>query len=390
VGQAVAEAPAMRREQILGAAALLFRRRGYSGVGIDDIGTAVGMTGPAIYRYFPGKQALLQEVISAYLAELDSERAIRNERDPGSEHALDAAIAVGQRLPDHLVAYNRAGTSLTPQGWAEVRGLAAPSLAAWAAILARQGIEPRSDAGRLRLRATAGVLLHLSLTKTGSKARRGALAESMIADILGAPLPALGPQRPGPPPRAIRHVSTREAVLSAAAALFQERDFSSVSLRDIGASVGLSASAISRQFESKEQLMAAIFDRGGVQIAASIAVALKSSWTSAEAAREILRRYIGIALDFRELITINSTQLYALAEPQRLARIRDRRMYIDELGHALRSACPHVSTEEARLRAGAAYSLVNEAVMHPRLWRLTGISDALTALAHAALGPVSG
>jgi AcrR family transcriptional regulator len=48
-----------RREQLLEAAAVLFAERGYHAVGIDDIGAAAGISGPGVYRHFPGKQALL-------------------------------------------------------------------------------------------------------------------------------------------------------------------------------------------------------------------------------------------------------------------------------------------------------------------------------------------
>src|SRR3712207_7203981 len=48
-----------RREQILQAAAQLFAERGSRAVGVDDVGAAVGVTGPAIYRHFAGKDAML-------------------------------------------------------------------------------------------------------------------------------------------------------------------------------------------------------------------------------------------------------------------------------------------------------------------------------------------
>jgi AcrR family transcriptional regulator len=48
-----------RREAILDAATVLFSTRGYADTGIDDIGEAVGVTGPAVYRHFASKQDLL-------------------------------------------------------------------------------------------------------------------------------------------------------------------------------------------------------------------------------------------------------------------------------------------------------------------------------------------
>ncbi|MDQ3405398.1 MAG: TetR/AcrR family transcriptional regulator [Actinomycetota bacterium] len=54
-----------RREQILAAAAELFARRGFHGVGIDDIGSAVGISGPALYRHFRSKDAMLGEMLTS-------------------------------------------------------------------------------------------------------------------------------------------------------------------------------------------------------------------------------------------------------------------------------------------------------------------------------------
>ena len=54
-----------RREQILAAAADLFARHGFHGVGIDDIGSAVGISGPALYRHFRSKDAMLGEMLTS-------------------------------------------------------------------------------------------------------------------------------------------------------------------------------------------------------------------------------------------------------------------------------------------------------------------------------------
>src|SRR5215208_1350320 len=73
-----------RREQILAVAAQLFARHGFHGVSIAELGAAVGVSGPALYRHFPGKEALLAEMlvgISEYL--LDGGRARARIDDPG-------------------------------------------------------------------------------------------------------------------------------------------------------------------------------------------------------------------------------------------------------------------------------------------------------------------
>ena len=55
--------PSNRRELILEAAIELFHERGYPATGVDDIGKAVDVSGPAIYRHFSSKEEILLEAI---------------------------------------------------------------------------------------------------------------------------------------------------------------------------------------------------------------------------------------------------------------------------------------------------------------------------------------
>ena len=52
-----------RRLQILAAASQLFAEHGFRSISIEDLGAAVGVSGPAIYRHFPGKEAILAELL---------------------------------------------------------------------------------------------------------------------------------------------------------------------------------------------------------------------------------------------------------------------------------------------------------------------------------------
>ena len=61
-GTSISARGAARREAILTAAAQLFAERGYAAVGMDDIGAAAGVTGPAIYRHFGAKASVLTSV----------------------------------------------------------------------------------------------------------------------------------------------------------------------------------------------------------------------------------------------------------------------------------------------------------------------------------------
>lgn len=52
-----------RRAEIMATAARLFAVSGFHGVSIDDLGSELGVSGPALYRYFAGKEAILTELL---------------------------------------------------------------------------------------------------------------------------------------------------------------------------------------------------------------------------------------------------------------------------------------------------------------------------------------
>jgi AcrR family transcriptional regulator len=66
-----------RREQILVQAADLFAQRGFHGVSVHDVGASCGISGPALYRHFRSKNAMLAEMlisISERLLEVGRQR----------------------------------------------------------------------------------------------------------------------------------------------------------------------------------------------------------------------------------------------------------------------------------------------------------------------------
>ncbi|KAB8171166.1 TetR family transcriptional regulator [Streptomyces sp. 3MP-14] len=73
-----------RREQILREASRLFAAHGFHGVGVDEIGAAVGISGPALYRHFAGKDAMLTELLVGISTRL---------RDGGQQRVAEAAEA---------------------------------------------------------------------------------------------------------------------------------------------------------------------------------------------------------------------------------------------------------------------------------------------------------
>lgn len=84
-----------RREQILKEAARLFAERGFHGVGVDEIGAAVGISGPGLYRHFPGKDAMLAELLVGISERLLSGGRLRVEESPADPEVLLAALIDG-------------------------------------------------------------------------------------------------------------------------------------------------------------------------------------------------------------------------------------------------------------------------------------------------------
>jgi AcrR family transcriptional regulator len=81
-----------RREQILAAAAELFARYGFHGVGIADIGAAVGVSGPALYRHFRSKDAMLAEMLTGISDRLLTGARNRVHAARGARAALEELV----------------------------------------------------------------------------------------------------------------------------------------------------------------------------------------------------------------------------------------------------------------------------------------------------------
>ena len=160
-GTARDRAKAERTDAILSAAAELFAARGYTGVSLEDIGAAVGVSGPAVYRHFAGKQALLgalligvserlvaggQDVASAAVSEQDRMRALV---------VFHVDFALGNA--DVIRVQDRDFVYLSDESRADVRRLQRAYIELWIDSLAALVTEDR-DALRLRVQACFGLL----------------------------------------------------------------------------------------------------------------------------------------------------------------------------------------------------------------------------------------
>ena len=186
-------AKAERSDAILHAAARLFAARGYSGVSLEDIGAAVGVSGPAVYRHFAGKQALLGAVLVKVSQDLVRGGRHVSEQAPTPDARMHALIAfhvdfaLGNaeviQVQDRDVAY------LSEDDRAEVRRLQRAYIELWMAALA-----PLHDAAvgglqqdelRLRVQACFG-LINSTPHSTRAAVRRNSATATVLTAMAEA------------------------------------------------------------------------------------------------------------------------------------------------------------------------------------------------------------
>jgi AcrR family transcriptional regulator len=169
-----------RREQILVAAAQLFAERGARAVGVDDVGAAVGVTGPAIYRHFASKDAMLAEMllrISERLLAGGSERVAAAGGDPAAQlrALIDFQVDFALDNPALITVQDRDLGSLPDADAAQVRRLQRRYVEVWVAVLAR--LHPAAEAATCRARAHAVFGLINSTPHSAGRLARPAMTE---------------------------------------------------------------------------------------------------------------------------------------------------------------------------------------------------------------------
>jgi AcrR family transcriptional regulator len=188
-------AKADRRATLLSAAARLFAARGFDGVSIEDLGAAAGVSGPAVYRHFPSKQAVLGALLVGVSERLlaGGQEVVAEVRDPAStlrslvRFHVDFALAE----PDVIRVQDRDRSSLSDADGRAVRSLQRTYVDLWVATLAR--LRPEADASELRIRALATFGLINSTPHSAVPSGRSAPRAGVAQLLEGMALAALGP-----------------------------------------------------------------------------------------------------------------------------------------------------------------------------------------------------
>lgn len=181
-----------RREQILSVAATLFAQRGFHGVSIAELGAAVGVSGPALYRHFPGKEALLAEMlvgISEYLLDGGRARAARTD-DPRQAltELVDFHVDFALHHPQLITVQDRDLANLPAQVQHKVRAVQRAYLQIWVDTLRKLSPDLSAEAARIAVHGAFGLLNSTPHSATGSHPQQvAALLHRMAIAALSDP-----------------------------------------------------------------------------------------------------------------------------------------------------------------------------------------------------------
>lgn len=353
--------PPDRKTTIIGAAAELFAERGFAAVGMDDIGAAVGVSGPAIYRHFKGKEALLAEVVLDAVGSIAAavEEAVTRIDEAPAEALVAGVVTAALDRPASLAVLLRERDRLTGE---------AATAATWARVDAawRKGLD-RANPGldltgvRIRQAAVSGMLAAATGNPGGVARPRldQLISTSALAMMLTRPPDLRSPGPNGPawsPPSA-----KRDEILAAALRLFAERGYHGVGIDEIGEAAGISGPTVYHYVGSKAELLVDAFDRVGARVQVGVDQALSEAACPRAALRQLVTSYAEIAMDSVDLIVVTSREGSAVPEEERPRLSRRRRAVREGWVLPLRELRPDLTDPELRLLVRTAFAAVNEA-----------------------------
>jgi AcrR family transcriptional regulator len=156
------QAKADRRATLLAAAAGLFAQRGFNGVSIEDLGAAAGVSGPAVYRHFPSKQAVLAALLVGVSESLLDGGAAVEAAAAGPAEALHGLIAFHVDFalsePDTIRVQDRDLDALPDAERRQVRRLQRRYVELWMGVLSSLQPALSPDELRVRVQATFGLI----------------------------------------------------------------------------------------------------------------------------------------------------------------------------------------------------------------------------------------
>lgn len=383
--------PKNRKAQIVRVAARAFAERGYHPVGVDEIAAEVGISGPALYRHFRNKYALLVAAAEGGAQQLLD--AAKNADDPKLEPEPRLTTLI-RGIAEYTVDVRREGglyrwerRYLEREDRARIRVIYAELHETVAAAIA--ALYPDADPADVMLRAAAVLSAIGSITahRTAlSTTRLLNLIDEICWDLLRTELPPAPPPATGEPDlRGLPVISKREQLLTEAIRIFGRQGYHEASIEEIGAAAGINASSVYRYFSSKADLLAAAFHRTGERVAIANAEALAESTSRSDAAVHIAARFARMTFAMPEILPVYFSEFSNLpaSEQHRLRSIQ--RQNVLEWANLLDG-----DQVEARFRVHAAIAQVIDVGRRIRfdgrrenLARVAALMNAVLLGAHA-------
>jgi AcrR family transcriptional regulator len=170
-------------ERVLAAAARLFSERGFHGVGVAEIGREAGVTGPAIYRHFAGKDEILFTLLERASRRLEQHARADAGMGPWArlDALVDAFVQLSVKERDLALVFHRERRFVVEPWRRRLRRPLDAHAARWRELLA--ACRPTLSADDARLLAVALDELLLSVAEWPAEVRGH--------DALGARLRAL-------------------------------------------------------------------------------------------------------------------------------------------------------------------------------------------------------
>lgn len=153
--------------------------------------------------------------------------------------------------------------------------------------------------------------------------------------------------------------SRRDQILDRSAQLFAEHGFHSVSITDIGRSVGISGPAVYRHFAKKDDILSEILIRISERLLDG-AVRLGNHIEEPTALLDaLISSHAEFAVSQPELIILQWREFGALRGAERRTVRRLQRTYVDYWTAVLLKLQPHLTIPEAGATVIAAFGLMN-------------------------------
>jgi AcrR family transcriptional regulator len=171
-----------RREQLLSAAAELFRVRGFHAVSMEDIGAAAGIAGPSVYRHFPSKSSLIYAIgrRAADRLALGAEHALRSSSNEAEalHRLVDSYVQVLTGSVELAVSFSLDGVNLPEHERADLLRVQREYVAQWCGLLV--AAKPELSAREAKITVHVALTIANDLARTRRVNQRPSLPAELV------------------------------------------------------------------------------------------------------------------------------------------------------------------------------------------------------------------